>query len=161
MVREMVENTRETADNGAKDGSGPSRIRTCNQGIMSELATPPNSRTDQVLTTDAQAGLHTVCTELQTSLNKPNLFDSPMVPVRGPKCRKISMMAAALQVLQRRKLAMTCPEIIDVMATEGLWVSPCGKTPSSTLYAAISRRMRDLGNGSPFKKVERGRFIAT
>ena len=41
------------------------------------------------------------------------------------------MMAAALQVLQHRKVAMTCPELIDVMATEDLWVSPGGKTPAN------------------------------
>lgn len=35
------------------------------------------------------------------------------------KPKKLSMMAAALQVLQERKMAMTCPEIIDVLATEG------------------------------------------
>ena len=30
------------------------------------------------------------------------------------------MIKAALQVLQERKVPMTCPEMIDVMATEGL-----------------------------------------
>jgi hypothetical protein len=38
------------------------------------------------------------------------------------KPKKLSMIKAALQVLQERKVAMTCPELIDVMATEGLWV---------------------------------------
>jgi hypothetical protein len=49
------------------------------------------------------------------------------------------MMAAALQLLRDRKVAMTCPELIDVMATEDLWTSPGGKKPANTLYAAISR----------------------
>jgi HB1, ASXL, restriction endonuclease HTH domain len=53
---------------------------------------------------------------------------------------------------------MTCPEMIDVMVTEGLWVSPGGKTPASTLYAALSRSIKDLGKISPFRKTERGRF---
>ena len=55
------------------------------------------------------------------------------------------MIAAALQVLQERKVPMTCPELIDVMATEGLWVSPGGKTPASTLYAALARSIKDEG----------------
>jgi len=38
--------------------------------------------------------------------------------------KKLSMVAAALQVLQDRQDAMTCPELIDVMATENLWTSP-------------------------------------
>ena len=70
------------------------------------------------------------------------------------------MIKAALQVLQERKVPMTCPEMIDVMATEGLWVSPGGKTPASTLYAAIGRSIKDDGRSSPFVKSERGKFEA-
>ena len=50
--------------------------------------------------------------------------------------------------------------MIDVMATEGLWTSPGGKTPASTLYAALSRSIKDEGRSSPFKKSERGKFEA-
>jgi HB1, ASXL, restriction endonuclease HTH domain len=56
--------------------------------------------------------------------------------------------------------AMTCPELIDVMATEGLWVSPGGKTPASTLYAAIGRSIKDEEKASAFRKTERGKFEA-
>ena len=70
------------------------------------------------------------------------------------------MIKAALQVLQERKVPMTCPEMIDVMATEGLWVTPGGKTPASTLYAAIGRSIKDEGKASPFRKTERGKFEA-
>ena len=70
------------------------------------------------------------------------------------------MMAAALQVLQHRKVAMTCPELIEVMATEDLWSSPGGKTPSNTLYAAISKDIKVNGTDSAFRKAERGRFGA-
>ena len=50
--------------------------------------------------------------------------------------------------------------MIDVIATEGLWVSPGGKTPSSTLYAAIARSIKDLAKSSAFRKTERGKFEA-
>ena len=76
------------------------------------------------------------------------------------KPKKLSMIKAALQVLQERKVPMTCPEMIDVMATEGLWVSPGGKTPASTLYAAIGRSIKDDGKASAFRKTERGKFEA-
>ena len=33
----LLDNTRKTANKGAKHANGPSRIRTCNQGIMSPL----------------------------------------------------------------------------------------------------------------------------
>ena len=46
------------------------------------------------------------------------------------------------------------------MATEGLWASPGGKTPASTLYAAIGRSIKDLGKASAFRKTERGKFEA-
>jgi hypothetical protein len=50
--------------------------------------------------------------------------------------------------------------MIDVMATEGLWMSPSGNTPTSTLYAALAHGIKDLGKGSPFRKTERGKFEA-
>ena len=50
--------------------------------------------------------------------------------------------------------------MIDAMATEGLWVSPGGKTPASTLYAAQARSIKDDGKTSAFKKSERGKFEA-
>ena len=70
------------------------------------------------------------------------------------------MKSAALQVLQQRKEAMTCPELIDIMATEDLWTSPGGKTPANTLYAAISRDIKVNGTDPAFRKAERGRFEA-
>src|SRR5450432_3479638 len=36
--REMVENTRKTANNRAKHANGPTQIRTVNQGIMSPMS---------------------------------------------------------------------------------------------------------------------------
>ena len=50
--------------------------------------------------------------------------------------------------------------MIDVMATEGLWVSPGGKTLSSTLFVSLSRSIKDLAKTSPFRKTERGKFEA-
>lgn len=55
---------------------------------------------------------------------------------------------------------MTCPELINVMATEGLWVSPGGKTPANTLYAANSRIIKEQGKASVFMKADRGKFEA-
>ena len=92
----------------------------------------------------------------ETELTKPKKLE-----VRADlKPKKLSMIKSALQVLQDRKVPMTCPEMIDVMATEGLWVSPGGKTPASTLYAAIGRSIKDEGKSSAFRKTERGKFEA-
>lgn len=130
---------------------------------MSRLTTSHKLVTDQVLTTDAITGLHAVCTEPKRLITEAKLTEhsvpvKPLIDKLKPK--KISMLAAALQVLQDRKIAMTCPEIIDVLAMEGLWVSQGGKTPVCTLNAAISRRIKDLGDASPIRKTGRGKFEA-
>ncbi len=70
------------------------------------------------------------------------------------------MLAAEFQVLQDRKAAISSPKIIDVLATQGLWISPGGKNPSATLFAAISWRIKSLGMASPIRKTEREKFGA-
>jgi hypothetical protein len=42
----------------------------------------------------------------------------------------------------------------------GPGVNPGGKTPASTLYAAIGRSIKDEGKASAFRKSERGKFEA-
>jgi hypothetical protein len=118
---------------------------------------------DGVATPDADGAEVPVVTEAEvpTTPDEPTPKKSRKLKVKAVALpKKLSMMAAALQVLQDRKVAMTCPELIDVMATEGLWVSPGGKTPANTLYAAISRDIKDKGKDSGFRKPERGKFIA-
>jgi len=127
---------------------------------MSPLTQSSKGSTGPRVTTTATPWLHDGCTDYQNEPLEYPLASPIASNVPNLKPKKLSMMAAALQVLQERKVSMTCTEIIDVLATEGLWVSPCGKTPSSTLYAAISRRIRDLGNVSQFRKTERGKFEA-
>jgi hypothetical protein len=77
----------------------------------------------------------------------------------GP-AKKFSAIAAAAQVLGETGGAMTCPELIAAMAAKGYWNSPGGKTPSSTLYAAIYQEIKTKGRESRFRKTERGKFAA-
>ena len=44
------------------------------------------------------------------------------------------------------------------MAAKGYWTSPKGKTPSSTLYAALMREVQQKGKASRFVKTGPGRF---
>ena len=53
---------------------------------------------------------------------------------------------------------MNCKEMIEAMATKGLWTSPGGATPHATLYSAILRELNAKGIDSRFKKTERGKF---
>jgi hypothetical protein len=76
------------------------------------------------------------------------------------KDKKLSALDAAAKVLRDAKNPMTTKEMIDAMATKGLWSSPGGKTPHATLYSAILREIGTKGKDARFKKTERGKFAA-
>ena len=71
---------------------------------------------------------------------------------------KSSALDAAARVLRESGQPMSCPELIEQMAAKGYWSSPKGKTPSSTLYAAIAREVKLKGAASRFIKTGPGRF---
>ncbi len=70
---------------------------------------------------------------------------------------KLSGLDAAAQILAKAKEPMGCKDIVEQAIGNGLWC-PGGKTPHSTLYAAIIREISKKGKGARFKKVDRGRF---
>lgn len=132
-----------------------------------EVAEVVPGTTDEAATTNEDTTLTELATTDEAATVEPDIAEesTPKKPrklkvkAEAPP-KKLSMVAAALQVLQNRKIPMTCPELIDVMATEGLWVSPGGKTPANTLYAAISWIIKEQGKDSAFRKAERGKFEA-
>ena len=69
-----------------------------------------------------------------------------------------SALDAAARVLRESGQPMSCPELIEQMAAKGYWTSPKGKTPASTLYAAIAREVKLKGAASRFIKTGPGRF---
>ena len=77
------------------------------------------------------------------------------------KAKKLSALAAAAQVLAETGQPMACKEMIEAMAQKGYWSSPGGKTPSATLYSAITKEISTKGKESRFKKTDRGRFART
>ena len=74
--------------------------------------------------------------------------------------KKGSALTAAARVLTEAGTAMTCQELIGVMAAKGYWTSPGGKTPHATLYSAILREITVKGDASRFQKAAPGRFAA-
>ena len=74
------------------------------------------------------------------------------------KSRRVSALDAAAQVLKSASKPMRAQELIAVMAEQGLWSSPAGKTPHATLYAAMLREVAAKGDAARFKKVDRGLF---
>ena len=70
----------------------------------------------------------------------------------------MSALDAAAKVLAETGQPMSCPELIAAMAAKGYWLSPKGKTPAATLYAAMTREAATKGAASRFRKMGRGQF---
>ena len=83
---------------------------------------------------------------------------SPAAAASG--AAKLSALDAAALVLRESGQPMSCPELIEQMAAKGYWTSPHGKTPSSTLYAAMAREVKLKGAASRFIKTGPGRFAS-
>jgi len=79
-------------------------------------------------------------------------------PKRDKKPKRTTALDAAAQVLKASGKPMRAKELIDAMAEKGLWKSPGGATPHSTLYAALIREIATKGKDARFRKVERGLF---
>lgn len=85
-------------------------------------------------------------------------------PKAAPKAKKekpvgkMSALDAAAKVLGEAGAAMTTGAMIEQMAAKKYWVSPGGKTPAATLYAAILREINVKGKDSRFTKADRGLF---
>ena len=71
---------------------------------------------------------------------------------------KYSALDAAALVLRESGQPMSCPELITQMAAKGYWSSPQGKTPASTLYAALTREIQVKGHATRFVKTGPGKF---
>jgi hypothetical protein len=79
-------------------------------------------------------------------------------PAKG---ERLSAMDAAHRVLATSKEALNVKQLIAEMSSQGLWTSPGGKTPHSTLAAALGRDIAAKGRESRFKKADRGMFAAS
>jgi len=76
---------------------------------------------------------------------------------RAKGARRASGLDAAAQVLAEADEPMSCKAIVERMLTKGLWQTS-GRTPSATIYAAMTREIAAKDDDARFRKVERGRF---
>ena len=73
--------------------------------------------------------------------------------------RQMSLVDAAVAILsQGSGNPMGCKDLVAEAVNQNLWAPRTGKTPASTLYAAILREIATKGDKSRFVKTERGRF---
>ncbi len=117
-------------------------------------ATEPAPSLEQTEDTAAAPGIFTPETAAPT---KPKRELKAKAPAE-PKEKKVSALDAAARVLAEAGQAMTCKEMVEVMAAKGYWTSPGGMTPDATLYSAISRELAIKGEQSRFVKAAPGRF---
>jgi len=74
--------------------------------------------------------------------------------------RAMSLLDAAVSILsQGSGEPMGCKDLVAEAVNQNLWAPRTGKTPASTLYAAILREIATKGDKSRFVKTERGRFV--
>ncbi len=79
-------------------------------------------------------------------------------PAPTAPAKKLSQIAAALEVLKTATEPMTCKQLVEAMAARKLWASPGGKTSEATLYASLLRELAMKGDAARFVKAAPGRF---
>jgi hypothetical protein len=99
-------------------------------------------------------------TPASAAKKKPPAKRATPSPAESASAKKYSALDAAALVLRASGQPMSCPELIAQMAAKGYWSSPKGKTPSSTLYAAMMREVQQKGEASRFVKTGPGRFAS-
>ena len=77
---------------------------------------------------------------------------------RGPGAKRPSGLDAAAQILAETGEPMNCKAMVEKMLAQGLWQTK-GKSPASTIYAAIIREIAAKGEKARFKKTDRGKFV--
>jgi hypothetical protein len=119
-------------------------------------ASPPVAVEAAETTVDPMAEASGIVTPTPAAEATTATADHPPEPT--VPARKLSALDAAAKVLGETGRSMSCQELITAMAAKGYWSSPKGRTPASTLYAAILREVQTKGDSARFRKSERGKF---
>jgi len=94
---------------------------------------------------------------------KPDAKVAPEAKGKKPKAakpkgeRKPGALDAAVRVLREAGKPMNCTDIVKEALAKGYWQTK-GKTPHSTLYAAVIREIAAKGKEARFHKTDRGQF---
>jgi len=80
---------------------------------------------------------------------------------KTPEKPKVSLIAAALAVLEESDEALNTKQMVEAAKAKGLWTPGTGKTPEQTLYSAIIRDIKSRGEMARFKLVSKGHFTAS
>jgi len=89
---------------------------------------------------------------------KPKAAKPKGDPKSGPvPGRKPGALDAAVRVLRETSKPMNCTDIVKEALAKGYWQTK-GRTPHSTLYAAVIREIAAKGKEARFHKTGRGQF---
>lgn len=75
----------------------------------------------------------------------------------APKA-KLSLMKAALLVLEDSEEALSTKAIVEKAKARGLWEPSEGKTPAQTLYSAFTREIKAKGENARIALAGKGHF---
>jgi hypothetical protein len=94
----------------------------------------------------------------KSKMSKPRTATLQVATRSKDADKKLSALDAAARVLSESKEPMNCPQMIEAMAAKGYWKSPAGKTPGSTLYAALKREITSKKGEARFRQSGPGKF---
>ena len=98
----------------------------------------------------------------QCDTGEPGGKGGEPAPQPGDSAKPLSLIKAAVCVLQSCERPMGCKEIVDKALDTKIWEPKRGGlTPANTLSAAIRREIKTKGNDSRFAMPQRGRFTLT
>ena len=136
-----------------------------------EGAALPSGKTVKI-TTDAVKGVGQTVEQWEAQ-RKPKEQEAPAATsttgaakpkvgatAKEKKERKPSGLDAAVVVLAEAGKPMNCGDMVKRMLETSLWKTS-GKTPASTIYAAIITEISKKGAASRFRKTDRGMFELT
>ena len=92
------------------------------------------------------------------AVRAPAQKKEPARPAQRRVAAKPTLLGSAAEVLAKAKEPLTTKAIMEEIDRLGLWKSPKGMTPQSTLYAGMLREIARKGSASRFAKVDRGLF---
>ena len=159
-----TEQTATVVEVSQAESEGP--LATVEQAGATEVAVTPSAprAQEQATTTTELPAAEGPAQEPPQAIPDVESEPTPDKPKRQrkvpaePKEKKASALDAAARVLAEENRAMTCQELIDVMAARGYWSSPKGATPAATLYSALLREITTKGDAARFVKTDRGKF---
>jgi len=70
---------------------------------------------------------------------------------------KTSGLDAAAKVLAEAGEPLSCKQIVERVLAAGLWTTQ-GRTPTQTIYSAVSREIQNKGETARFRKADPGKF---